>query len=495
MWRVEVRHRRRTLEKSKGGFQMKDFAEKLLNGFIRFASTKAVTALKDGFVLTMPATLVGSLFMLLANLPFDGYTDFMNKYLGENWNVGLNQVSAGTFNILALIIAVGIGYAYARNEKQDGISSGLLALISFIILSPSSLAIDNSTVPELAKGKSAEVANVISTSWTGGNGVITAIIVGLITGLIFTKCMKHNLRIKLPEAVPEGVSNAFSAMIPGFIVVLCSAVVYHLCKVFGGVSFTELIFKILQIPMQNLTDNWAGAIIITLLISVLFWCGIHGPNVVMGIMAPLLTANSLANQSLMDAGKAVTVANGGHILTPQIIDCFVKFGGTGITIGMLIAALMVGQIEPDQGNLQAVDCSWNFQHQRTGHLRIADCFQPLPADSLHSGSADFHGHHLWSDGHRLPGSVRSGAGSMDHASGHLRLPVGRVEGRVDSDHHPGDFGRDLLPLHQEAGCSAVRPGTGQCAGRIRGCRKGRRSGNCSGRACKGLAPRISRTNK
>jgi PTS system cellobiose-specific IIC component len=343
MWRVGVRHRRRTLEKSKGGFQMKDFAEKLLNGFIRFASTKAVTALKDGFVLTMPATLVGSLFMLLANLPFDGYTDFMNKYLGENWNVGLNQVSAGTFNILALIIAVGIGYAYARNEKQDGISSGLLALISFIILSPSSLAIDNSTVPELAKGKSAEVANVISTSWTGGNGVITAIIVGLITGLIFTKCMKHNLRIKLPEAVPEGVSNAFSAMIPGFIVVLCSAVVYHLCKVFGGVSFTELIFKILQIPMQNLTDNWAGAIIITLLISVLFWCGIHGPNVVMGIMAPLLTANSLANQSLMDAGKAVTVANGGHILTPQIIDCFVKFGGTGITIGMLIAALMVAR--------------------------------------------------------------------------------------------------------------------------------------------------------
>ncbi|MBT1174696.1 PTS sugar transporter subunit IIC [Bifidobacterium sp. LC6] len=328
---------------------MREFGNKLLNGFMKFATTKAVTALKDGFVLTMPATLVGSLFLLLANLPFEGYTDFMNNLLTDKWNIGLNQVSAGTFNILAIVIAVGIGYAYARNEKEDGISSGLLALVAFFILSPSSVSIDHSTVDALKEGTTASVSGAISTSWTGGNGVITAIIVGLLSGLVFVKCMKHNLKIKLPDSVPEGVSNAFSAMIPGFFVVLGSAVIYHLCQVFGGVSFTELIFKILQTPMQNLTDNWAGAIIITLLISVLFWCGIHGPNVVMGIMAPLLTANSVANQALMDAGKAVNTADGGHILTPQIVDCFVKFGGTGITLGLLIAGLIVAKSSQMKG--------------------------------------------------------------------------------------------------------------------------------------------------
>lgn len=320
-----------------------DIGNKLLDGFMRFATIKPIVALKDGFVLTMPATLVGSLFLLVANLPFNGYADFMNRLFTDKWNIGINQVSAGTFNILAIIIAVGIAYAYARNDKQDGISAGLLSLVAFFILSPSSVLVDHSTIAALPKNATGTVPGAIATTWTGGNGVITAIIVGLLAGFVYVKCMQHNLRIRMPESVPEGVSKAFSAMIPGFFVVLGAAIVYHLCQVLGGVSFTELIFKILQTPMQRLTDNWAGAIIITLLISILFWCGIHGPNVVMGIMAPLLTANSIANQTLMDAGKAVTAADGGHILTPQIIDLFVKFGGTGITLGLLIAALLVAR--------------------------------------------------------------------------------------------------------------------------------------------------------
>lgn len=306
------------------------FLNKLFEYFTRFASTKAVTALKDGFVLTMPATLIGSLFLLIANLPFNGYTDFMARIFGPEWNVGLNQVSACTFDILAMIIAVGIGYAYAKNEKLDGISCGILSLISFLIVSASTTTLDSGQI----------VTGVIPRGWTGGNGVIAAIIVGLLVGVIFTFFMKRNIRIKMPAGVPEGVSNAFSALIPGFVIILLSMVVYQLCMAFGGVSLTELIFKIVQIPLQNLSSTWTGGLAITFLISLLFWAGLHGPNIVMGVMAPLLTANALSNQALIDAGVAPTVENGAKLLTPQIIDCFVKFGGTGITLGLLIAALI-----------------------------------------------------------------------------------------------------------------------------------------------------------
>lgn len=309
---------------------MKEFINKVFEGFMRFASTKTITALKDGFVLTMPATLIGSLFLLFANLPFAGYADFMAKIFGENWNIGLNQVSACTFDILAIIIAVGIGYAYAKNEKLDGMSCGILSLISFLIVSASSITTEAGEV----------VTGVIPRGWTGGNGVIAAIIVGILVGKIFTFCLKKNIRIKMPAGVPEGVTNAFSALIPGFIIILLSMIVYQLCMALGNVSLTELIFKIIQIPLQNLSSTWAGGITIVLLISILFWAGLHGPNIVMGVMAPILTANALANQALIDAGTAVTAENGARLLTPQVIDCFVKFGGTGITIGLLIAALI-----------------------------------------------------------------------------------------------------------------------------------------------------------
>ncbi|NEG71605.1 PTS sugar transporter subunit IIC [Bifidobacterium ramosum] len=324
---------------------MQAIGDAMLNGFMKFASLKALVALKDGFVLTMPATLIGSLFLLLANLPFEGYSDFMAGIFGDMWNVGLNQVSTATFNILAIIVAVGIGYAYARNEKCDGISSGLLSLVAFFIVSPSSMTLSKDNVEALGD-KTAELSGIFNQTWTGSNGIISAIIMGLLVGWVYTACIKHDLKIKMPDAVPQGVTNAFSALIPGLFVVTGSAILYHLCKVFGGLSLTELIFKILQIPLQSLTDTWGGAIIIIVLMSLLFWCGIHGANVVSGVVTPLLLANTLSNQKLFDAGVTpYTKANGYHYLTPQVIDCFCKYSGVGLTVGLLVAALLFAKSE------------------------------------------------------------------------------------------------------------------------------------------------------
>lgn len=312
---------------------MSGMLDNLLNKFLKFANTKTITALKDGFVLTMPITLVGSLFLLIANLPFQNYGAFMAKNFGENWNIGLNQVSANTFDILAMVIAIGIGYAYATNEKVDGISCGILSFVSFLIVSASSTITESNEI----------VTGIIPRAWTGGNGVIAAILVGIFVGKIFCFFMKRNITIKMPAGVPVGVANSFAALIPGFVIILISMVVYQLCMMIANLSLTELIFKVLQTPMQNLTDTWVGGILIVLLMSVLFWAGLHGPNIIMGVMAPILTANSIANQGIVESGKALTMANGARVMTPQLIDNFVKFGGTGITLGLLIAALLAAK--------------------------------------------------------------------------------------------------------------------------------------------------------
>ena len=187
------------------------------------------------------------------------------------------------------------------------------------------------------------MTGIIPRAWTGGNGVIAAILVGIFVGKIFCFFMKRNITIKMPAGVPVGVSNSFAALIPGFVIILISMVVYQLCMMIANLSLTELIFKVLQTPMQNLTDTWVGGILIVLLMSVLFWAGLHGPNIIMGVMAPILTANSIANQGIVESGKALTMANGARVMTPQLIDNFVKFGGTGITLGLLIAALLAAK--------------------------------------------------------------------------------------------------------------------------------------------------------
>lgn len=311
---------------------MKKIFDSLLDVLVKFSTTKAMTALKDGFVITMPITLLGSVFMLLANIPVNGYAEFMTGIFGAGWDVGLNQVSGATFDILAILSVIGIGFSYSRNEGFDGMSSGVLALVAFLILTPSNLTQEGMSV-----------SGIIPKAWTGGQGVIAAILIGLSVGYIYTLFLRKNITIKLPSSVPTGVTNAFTSLIPGLVIMAISMIIF---QVFNSMdtSMVEWIFTTMQIPMQNLSGSFVGGLTIVILISLLFWAGLHGPNIVMGVMAPILTANSLINSDLASQGLN-TVANGAKIVTPQVIDNFVKLGGAGVTIGLLIAVLLNAKSE------------------------------------------------------------------------------------------------------------------------------------------------------
>ncbi|MBY0754442.1 PTS sugar transporter subunit IIC [Clostridium sardiniense] len=306
---------------------------KMMPAFMKFANSKVVSALKDGFVLTMPLTLIGSVFMLIGNFPISNWNGIMESIFGAGWAAPLNQVTGATFDIIALVGVFGIAYSYAKSYDIDAVPSGILGIISFLIVSNSFVV-----------SESGEVINgVIPKAWTAGQGMITAILVGLAVGAIYSLCIRKNLRIKMPESVPPGVSNAFSALIPGFIIATLSMIVYIVCDKLKGISMTEIIYEILQIPMQNLSDSLVGIVVIMALISIFWWFGLHGPNIVMGIMAPILTANSLGNQAVVDAGQSLVVGENAKVVTVQMVDIYAKFGGAGITLGLIIAALIVAK--------------------------------------------------------------------------------------------------------------------------------------------------------
>ncbi len=308
--------------------------EKIFNRFmdymVRFASIKAVVALKDGFILTMPLTLVGSLFLLIACFPIAGWNDFMVSLFGKDWATPLFQVSSATFNILAILCAMGITYKYCEAEGCDAISASLLSLAGFLTL-----------IKGTVVSKSGEVVGgVIPSQWVGGNGVITAILVALFTSWVFCYCEKHKIGFKMPEGVPTGVAKAFAALVPGFFILASCCIIYAFCQLFGAKTLPELIFVVLQTPLQKLTDTLAAGVIIAGLQSLLFWAGIHGPNIVGGVINPILMANALDNQALLDAGQQLVGNPQAKIITQQVTDVFMKGGGCGLTFGFLIAAFL-----------------------------------------------------------------------------------------------------------------------------------------------------------
>ena len=307
--------------------------DKLIEIMGEFAQIRAVAALRDGFIMTTPFTICGSVFLLLANLPVPGYTEFMAGIFGSDWTAPLNAVAGGTFSVLALIVVLSITYKFVEQEGCDAIMASILALSTFLILMPPTL---------LTKGGET-VGDIIPKAWVGSNGVITAILVAFFVAYVFCYCEKNHIGIKMPDAVPQGVAKAFSALVPGMIFFTSASVLYGICHYVGATTLPELIFKVIQTPLQGLSDSLAGGTIIVGLQSVLFWAGIHGPNVVGGVVSPLLIANSLDNQHLLDMGMQLLGNPQAKIITCQINDVFVKSGGCGLTLGLVLAGMFTAR--------------------------------------------------------------------------------------------------------------------------------------------------------
>lgn len=303
--------------------------DKILPVVLKFVNSRPVRAIKDGFIYTMPLTIIGSLFLLLAFIPIPGYGDFMARIFGNDWMAPLFQVVGATFDLLALIGVFGIAYSYVKNEGIDGVSAGIFAIISLVIVNNSFVTAADGT----------NIGGVIPKAFLGGKGMIAAIIIGLTVGKIYTYAIHKKMTIKMPDSVPPGVANAFTALIPGFIIITLSFLLFITFKIAFNKTFIEMIYKVLQSPLQGLSDSFGGAIAIPLLISLFWWCGIHGATIVMGIMGPILQSNGLANQEVLTSGTALIAGQTAKIVTNQFVDQFITVGGSGLTLGLVVTML------------------------------------------------------------------------------------------------------------------------------------------------------------
>lgn len=323
--------------------------EKIIPKIMAFINTKAIQALKDGMVYSMPLLIVGSIFLILANFPIKAVSDAL---AAAGITDVLNQAYGATFNISALIAAIGIAYNYVKLEGQEPLSGGIVSLAVFLLLQPSSTVSAGGDV----------VSNIINKDWTAGKGMIGAILIGWISGFVYSWFLKKNIRIKMPAGVPGGVANAFSALIPAGAIVLGATILHGICSLGMHTTVMELIYDIIQTPLQGMTDSLGGAILMCFTGPFLWMFGVHGSTIVGGIMSGLLQANSLANQAILDKGMELTVANGGHIVTQQFYDQFINVTGAGLTIGIVIymVAFAKSQQLKTLGRLEAVPALFNI---------------------------------------------------------------------------------------------------------------------------------------
>lgn len=286
-------------------------------------------ALRNGFFAIMPLTIIGSIFMLITDFPIPGYEAFMAGFFGDNWVSYISPAYRATFNIMGLVFVGTMSYKLADSYEMDALTALVLGIVAYVVVLPKTVLSASGDV----------VNNVLAFDWLGTKGVVTAILVSIASVEIQRFCIHKNFVIHLPDSVPEMVGKAFSALIPGIMIVTFMVIVNGICMATVG-SLPQLIFEVIQVPLQGITGSAWAIILVAALNGLFWWFGVH-PTVINSLIYPLLYANAAANQTLADAGT-LTSANG-NFGTVQMLDQFATIGGAGCTIGLIIAMVILAK--------------------------------------------------------------------------------------------------------------------------------------------------------
>lgn len=304
---------------------MKKFFEFMEKYFVPVAAKiggqRHLVAIRDGFVTITPLIIAGSFAVLINNLGFKWYQNMMNSFLPANWKDFGGSIWTATFGVMSLLVACTIAYHLARSYDKDGLAAAMVSFASVII------------TYTLGEG------GALPADYLGGNGLFVAIIVALLSTELFVRLIGNpKLVIKMPNGVPPAVAKSFAALFPSIIVLVVVTAVKYIFVGFGVYNLHESLFNLIQQPLQGAVGSYPGLMVLLLIQQFLWFFGLHGSNILAPVINAVLLPLTEANMHAAAQGLAPQ-----YIVNSQFLDSFINMGGSGTTIGLLIAIFLVGR--------------------------------------------------------------------------------------------------------------------------------------------------------
>lgn len=317
--------------------------EKLLLIANKIATQKHMCAIKNAFTALIPVIITGSFCTLITNVvcATEGNGISLGKLPGMQWlSVFTDWFSAAnyaTLNFFTVAAVVLIGLELGKLNKQQGFMPGIIALCSFISCLPTVVNVTQNDV-------SFSVANVIGKDYTASRGLFLGIIIALVSVEIYTKLVTSGvMKINMPDSVPSNVSNSFNVLFPSMATILICALFNFISVKVLGMSLYTIIYTFLQTPLEKVMQGLPGLLVL-MLVAQLFWCvGIHGNQIIKPVRDPLLNAAILANTDMIAQG--ITDPSKLNIINMSFWDTYMSLGGSGCTIGLVIAIFLLSKRE------------------------------------------------------------------------------------------------------------------------------------------------------
>lgn len=326
---------------------------------------KYLSAIKNAFQNFMPLTIAGAIGVLWCNVLVNETTGlgmFFKPIMALDFlNPAFQAVNFCTISCITVGITLGIAQeigVWNMGAEKAGYIPGLVGLAAWLsvtntVQSAGLISVTSKAgkglgtildFAKLPKGATVGTITAINGNELGATGLFTGMIVGILAVELFCFFEKQDaLKIKMPEQVPPGVARAFEVLVPATLTLIITACIGSACYNLTGLYLNDVIKNGIQGPLGAVGATIPGVMIIYLVIMLFWLVGIHGNNMLSAVKEALFTPLALENVEAFN--KHETPKN---IINMYFLQMTGEFGGSGVTIGLVIAIMIFGKREDNK---------------------------------------------------------------------------------------------------------------------------------------------------
>ncbi|MBP3041196.1 PTS sugar transporter subunit IIC [Bacillaceae bacterium Marseille-Q3522] len=317
------------------------FKEKMILTFEHVAykinNQKYIMAIKKAFVTLMPVIITGAFAVLVSNMLLsteNGLAHFDIFAFLADYQPIMKAIQYATLNFLTIGAIFLIGIELGRINGHQSLFPGILALMSYISIVPTTLEL-------LVNEQNQLVVDILARQFSDPKSLFLGMFIAILSVEIYSKLSNvDKLQIKMPESVPSNVATSFSALFPSILTVTIIASLGFIFYKITGIYLYEAVYSIIQKPLESVMQGLPGLLIL-MFVAQFFWViGIHGNQMIKPIREPLLLASITVNMTAFQEGAEIP-----NIITMPFWDVYMSIGGSGVTIGLLIAIFIASKRE------------------------------------------------------------------------------------------------------------------------------------------------------
>lgn len=249
--------------------------DKLVPPLNKMANQHHLNAVKNGMMVTVPLTIIGSIFLLIPNIPIDPIQSFFEPYAAM-----ITTVNTITIGIVGLVGAASVAYYFAlgyTDIKIDPLITAFVSVAAFLLAT---------LTDEYA----------INLELFGTKGLFTAIL----------------------------VSKSFMSLVPAFVILT----IIWIIRVILGINVNQILMDCFS-PFVFALNTLPGFLVFMFIRSMLWSVGIHG-GAVLAVADPFFLTMFGANAAAFAAGTQPPY------ITASGFTMFVFLGGGGATLPLVL---------------------------------------------------------------------------------------------------------------------------------------------------------------